>query len=120
VDDIDADLVEALRRADPEGSEQLLECHGDRVYRLVLRITGVEEDAAEAVEDMLRTAARTIHTVSEESASGSWISRRAAKAAYQKLRMRRPHANELALDDVVPALDDGGMSAVRSRPRTMR
>src|SRR5262245_29310175 len=90
VSDVDDDLVEALRRAEPDGPERLLERYGDRIYRLALCITGVEEDAAEAVEDTLRTTVRTIHTLIGEPAFGSWISRTAAKAAYQRLRMRRP------------------------------
>ena len=106
--DVDADLVEALRRAEPDGPERLLERYGDRIYRLALCITGVEEDAAEAVEDTLRTTVRMIHTLIGEPAFGSWISRTAAKAAYQRLRMRRPHANEVTLDAVVPALGDDG------------
>src|SRR5207245_9005619 len=55
--DGDAALVEALRREDPEAPEQLVETYGDRVYRLDLRITGANEDAAEAGHDPLMTAA---------------------------------------------------------------
>ena len=46
--DGDAELVEALRREDPEAPEHLVETYGDRVYRLALRITGSNEDAEEA------------------------------------------------------------------------
>jgi DNA-directed RNA polymerase specialized sigma24 family protein len=49
--DADADLVEALRREEPDAAEQLVERFGDRVYRLALRITGVNEDAEEAAQD---------------------------------------------------------------------
>src|SRR5581483_12101341 len=37
--DADADLVEALRREDPDAAEHLVERFGDRVYRLAMRIT---------------------------------------------------------------------------------
>ena len=106
--DTDAALVEALRREDPEAPEQLVETFGDRVYRLALRITGSNEDAEEAAQDALWAAARKIHTFKGESAFGSWIYRIAANAAYQKLRARRAKAAEIALDDVLPALDEGG------------
>jgi RNA polymerase sigma-70 factor, ECF subfamily len=108
VADVDAGLVEALRRDDPDGAQQLVERYGDRVYRLALRITGVKGDAEEAVEDALWTAACTIHTFTGESAFGSWIYRTAANAAYQKLRNRRQHVNEIALADAVPSLDGDG------------
>src|SRR5262249_2096811 len=60
--DADAALVEALRREDPEAPEHLVETYGDRVYRLALRITGSNEDAEEAAQDALWTAARKIST----------------------------------------------------------
>jgi RNA polymerase sigma-70 factor, ECF subfamily len=106
--DSDAALVEALRRDDPEAPEQLVETFGDRVYRLALRITGSNEDAEEAAQDALWTAARKIGTFKGESAFGSWLYRIAANAAYQKLRTRKAKSREIAMDDVLPTLDDDG------------
>lgn len=106
--DVDADLVEALRREDPAAAEQLVDRFGDRVYRLALRITGSNEDAEEAAQDALWTAARKIGSFKGESAFGSWLYRIAANAAYQKLRARRGKSREIALEDVLPALDDDG------------
>jgi RNA polymerase sigma-70 factor (ECF subfamily) len=106
--DGDAGLVEALRREDPEAPELLVERFGDRVYRLALRITGSNEDAEEAAQDALWTAARKIQMFKGESAFGSWLYRITANAAYQKLRSRRSKAAEIAIDDVLPAFDDAG------------
>jgi RNA polymerase sigma-70 factor (ECF subfamily) len=106
--DVDAGLVEALRREEPEAVERLVERYGDRVYRLAMRITGLNEDAEEAAQDALWTAARKIHMFKGESAFGSWIYRITANAAYQKLRTRRQKASEIAMDDVLPALDGDG------------
>jgi len=106
--DVDAGLVEALRRDDPDAAEQLVERYGERVYRLAVRITGVREDAEEIAQDALWTVARKIHTFKGESAFGSWLYRIVANAAYQKLRWRRRKAREIALDDVLPGLDGEG------------
>ena len=106
--DGDAALVEALRREDPEAPELLVETYGDRVYRLALRITGSNEDAEEVAQDALWTAARKISTFKGEAAFGSWLYRIAANAAYQKLRARKAKANEIAMDDVLPAFDEAG------------
>jgi RNA polymerase sigma-70 factor (ECF subfamily) len=106
--DGDAALVEALRRDDPEAPELLVGTYGDRVYRLARRITGGNEDAEEVAQDALWTAARKIQTFKGESAFGSWLYRITANAAYQKLRARRSKAREIALDDVLPALDEDG------------
>ncbi|HXH82367.1 MAG TPA: sigma-70 family RNA polymerase sigma factor [Candidatus Tectomicrobia bacterium] len=106
--DADADLVDGLRREEPAAAEQLVERYGDRVYRLAMQITGSNEDAEEAAQDALWTAARKIHTFKGESAFGSWLYRITANAAYQKLRARRSRAREIGLDDVLPALDEDG------------
>ena len=106
--DADADLVEALRREEPDAAERLVERYGDRVYRLAMRITGLREDAEEAAQDALWTVARKVNMFKGESAFGSWIYRITANAAYQKLRARRQKSAEIAMDDVLPSLDGDG------------
>ena len=106
--DPDAALVEALRQDDLSAPDMLVERYGDRVYRLALRITGSNEDAEEAAQDALWTAARKIHMFKGESAFGSWLYRIAANSAYQKLRARKAKSREIALDDVLPSLDGEG------------
>jgi len=106
--DADAALVEALRREEPEAVDHLVERYGDRVYRLARRITGSNEDAEETAQDALWTAARKIGTFKGESAFGSWLYRITANAAYMKLRTRKTKAREIALDDVLPAIDEDG------------
>lgn len=107
--DPDADLVEALRREEPEAVERLVERYVDRVYRLALRITGSKEDAEEVAQDALWTAGRKINTFKGDSAFGSWLYRITANTAYMKLRSRKSKAREVALDDVLPALDERGV-----------
>jgi len=107
--DRDAALLEALRRGDPKAMEQLVETYADRVYRLTFRITGSKEDAEEATQDALWTAGRKIGTFKGDSAFGSWLYRIAANAGYMKLRTRKAKAREIAIGDVLPALDDGGL-----------
>jgi RNA polymerase sigma-70 factor (ECF subfamily) len=107
--DRDAALLEALRTESPAAPELLVETYGDRVYRLTYRITGSNEDAEEATQDALWTAARKIGSFKGESQFGSWLYRIAANAAYQKLRSRRAKAHEIALDDVLPTFDGDGV-----------
>ena len=106
--DADAELVEALRRQEADATERLVERFGDRVYRLTLRITGSKEDAEEAAQDALWTAARKIDSFKGESAFGSWLYRIAANSAYQKLRTRKQRSREIAMDEVLPSLDTDG------------
>ena len=67
--DADGDLVEALRREDPDAAERLVERFGDRVYRLAMRITGLNEDAEEYYSTL------TLFQGQEFNAS-SWVSPR--------------------------------------------
>lgn len=106
--DADAALVEALRRQEADATERLVERFGDRVYRLTMRITGSKEDAEEAAQDALWTAARKIDSFKGESAFGSWLYRIAANSAYQKLRTRKQRSREIAIDEVLPSLDTDG------------
>ena len=107
--DRDAALLDALRAGSPEATEMLVDTYGDRVYRLTYRITGSNEDAEEATQDALWTAARKIASFKGESQFGSWLYRIAANAAYQKLRSRKAKAREIALDEVLPTLDADGV-----------
>jgi RNA polymerase sigma-70 factor, ECF subfamily len=79
--DADADLVEALRRDDPDAAEQLVERYGDRVYRLALHLTGVKADAEEAAQDALWTIIRKIDMFRGGCALGWWIYRITANAS---------------------------------------
>ena len=106
--DIDGDLVEALRRRDPDAVDQLVERYGERIYRLAARVTGTPGDAEEVAQDALATAVRTIDAFKSDSSFGSWIDRLAAGAAYRKLLTRPRKTEEVALDDVLPPLDGGG------------
>lgn len=106
--DPDAVLVESLRRGDEDAPEALVTAYGDRVYRLAVRITGVEQDAEEVVQDALWTAARKIDTFKGESVFGSWLYRITANAAYQKLRGRHGKRQEISWEDLMPAFDASG------------
>jgi RNA polymerase sigma-70 factor, ECF subfamily len=106
--DVDTEMVEALHRDDADGVEGLVERHVDRAYRLALRITGARQDAEQAVEDALLTGVGSIHTFTGESTFESWLLRRVASAAYQRLRQRAQDVNEITLADVMPPLDSDG------------
>jgi len=52
-EDVESPLVEALRRDDPDAPDKLVERYATRLYRLAIRITGVEQDAEEVAQDTL-------------------------------------------------------------------
>lgn len=104
----DEALVDGLRRGLPEAVETLIARYGERVWRLAFRITGSREDAEEAAQDALWTAARKIGTFKGESAFGSWLYRITANAAYQKVRSRRGQGREISWEALAPHFDEDG------------
>jgi len=106
-DDIES-LAALAAGGDRRALESLLVEIQPRVRRICGRMLLYPEDAEEAAQDALWTAARKIQMFKGESAFGSWIYRITANAAYQKLRTRRQKSAEIAMDDVLPALDGDG------------
>src|SRR5262245_18881422 len=111
--DRDADLVKALRRQETGAIEALIARHGDRVYRLAMRITGNRPDAEEVVQDVLWTVVRRIETFRGDAAIGSWLYRITANCAYTILRVRRARHQEtwmnqgsVTVDEYVPAFQE--------------
>jgi RNA polymerase sigma-70 factor (ECF subfamily) len=92
---------------DLDGAEQLVERHGDRAYRLALRIIGAKDEAEQVIQDALLMAASTIHSFADEQALESWIYRTVARAASQRRRDRQ-RGDESALSAVVAALPGAG------------
>jgi len=108
--DPDANLVEALRRQEPGATEALIAMHGDRTYRLAMRITGNHSDAEEVVLDVFWTVVRKIDTFRGDAAFGSWLYRITANCAYTKLRARRAKHPESSFDEVSLMVDEQGPS----------
>ena len=106
--DVDAALVEALRRRDPSAAERLVASFGDRAYRLALRITRNSADAEEAVQDAFGNVIRKVDTFRGDSAFRSWFYRVVSNAAYQKVRGATRRRAELSLDEVLPAFRSNG------------
>jgi len=108
--DHDGILVEALRRQEPGATEALIAMHGDRTYRLAMRITGNRADAEEVVQDAFLTVVQRIETFRGDAAFGSWLYRITANCAYTKLRVRRARHQEISSDEVSVTVDEHAAS----------
>lgn len=105
--DRDAELVQALRRGEPDAADRLLATYQSRAYRLARGITGNVEDAEEAVQDAFWSVLQKIALFRGDAAFGSWLYRIVANGALQKVR-RRGQRLEIALDEVLPVFDEHG------------
>jgi DNA-directed RNA polymerase specialized sigma24 family protein len=88
--DPDAALVERLRRREEAAVTALVVAHGDRVYRLAIRLTGNGLDAEEVMQDALWSATRKIDRFRGTAAFRSWLYRVTLNAACERLRGRPP------------------------------
>ena len=89
IDAADAALSEAVRRGDPGALDQLVERHGDRVYRVARLVSGSDDDAVDVARESLREAVAAIEA-GACGPLGSLIARIAGETAYRTVRPRSP------------------------------
>ena len=101
------DLVEGLRRKDPEAIEALMGRFAAKAYRLAHGITKSSADAEEVVQDVFATIIQKIETFEGRAALWTWIYRVTTNAALNKRRGKR-HEVEVPLELESPAFKPDG------------
>jgi len=86
---IDADAVAQARAGDREAFRELVERHSRRVFRLAYRLTGVEEDAEDVVQETFLRAYRGLPRFDERSEFSTWLYRIATNCSMDLTR-RKP------------------------------
>ncbi len=105
------ELLEGLRRGDPESYERLVREQGGRLLRVARRILQDEDEAQDAVQDALTQVFRSVQSFREGSCLSTWLHRIVVNAAL--MRLRRPaRSREVALDDLLPAFQEDGHHAL--------
>jgi RNA polymerase sigma-70 factor (ECF subfamily) len=102
------EVVERAKRGGLEAFEELVERHGDRLYRMAVRLLRDEDDAKEAMQEGLLSAWRRLDQFEGKARFGSWLYRIVANAALMALRTKRRHPS-VSLDEAgEEALDERG------------
>src|SRR3982751_1512880 len=99
----DVTILTRAREGDSEAFRALVERHGRPLFRLAYRLTGIEADAEDVVQETFLRAFARLGQFQERAAVGSWLHRIAVNASYDVLRARK--RRELPLDgedDVAP------------------
>ena len=99
---IDATLVEAAKRGDPEAFEALIEQTHKAVYGLVYRLVGNQDDAADVMQDTYLRIWRSLRSYRGDAAFATWAYRIAANAAMTHLKRRGREAEPVDPADLVP------------------
>lgn len=95
--DSDSDIISGCQQGDRSAQRQLYEQHGQRVFRLCVRMVG-GQDAADLTQQTFLKVFRSIHQFSGESRFETWLHRLTVNECLQfhRSRSRRP---EVALTD---------------------
>lgn len=96
--------LEALRRGDKAVFARVVELYADRLYDLVLRLTGDPLEAEDVLQEAFLNAYRNIGQFEGRSNVGTWLYRIAYNAAMMHRRKREPET--VSIDEPL-TLDDG-------------
>ena len=84
----DEDLVARAQKSDSNALKELLDRHGERLFRLAMRFVRDEADAREILQDVFVTAWRKLPGFEGRAQIGSWLYRVTANASLMFLRAR--------------------------------
>lgn len=103
----ETELVDALRRGEPQAYERLVRTHGGRLLTVARRFLSNEEDARDAVQDAFLSAFRAIDRFEGQSRLATWLHRIVVNAALMKLRGRKA-GSERSIEDLLPRYAEDG------------
>ncbi len=85
---IESQLITRCRRGDREAQRELYAQNADRVYRLLLRMTGNPDDASELAQDAFLRVFQHIERFDGRASLGTWIYQIALNEGRQFLRKK--------------------------------
>ncbi len=97
----DIDLVEQTIRGDDMAFDEIVKRYQNKVYNIVYRILGRQEDAREIALETFINAYRNLHVFRKESSFYTWLFRIAINQAKNRLRdlSRRGRNLNVSLND---------------------
>lgn len=108
VDTTDADLLASYVGGDDDAFAELVRRHKDRLWAVALRTMRSPEEAADALQEALMSAARRARQYRGDAAVLTWLRRIVINACLDRLRRNKVRATEPLPDDPdrVLSLDD--------------
>ncbi len=125
----ESQLVARARRGDREAAHALYERHAERVYRLLVRLSGDDDDARDLTQDAFVRAFDRIATFRGDSSFGTWLYRIALSVGLNARRRDHRMAKrwDRITDDVAdetpnvdPDLQQRLRSAIAELPEKQR
>jgi RNA polymerase sigma-70 factor (ECF subfamily) len=100
-----AEVVEACQKGDPVAQRRLYEVSHENVYRLVVRMVGLQ-DAADVTQQVFLQTFRKIGQFSGLSQFGTWIYRVAVNEALQHLRRSKRSRVQISEQEPIDGSSD--------------
>jgi len=104
----EAELIEQVLSGNPGAERTLYQVHVERVYRLVYRMVGEADTAADCVQETFIKAFDRLRDFRRESALGAWIRSIAVSVALNALRTRRRQVGRTLPLELADNRDTGG------------
>ncbi|HEY3099056.1 MAG TPA: RNA polymerase sigma factor [Methylomirabilota bacterium] len=95
-------VVDRLRREDPDAERDLVERYGARAYRVAIGITRNAADAEAVAQNALGSALEKLDTFRGDAALGAWLYRVVTTAACETVRPTLRRRADISLEDVLP------------------
>jgi RNA polymerase sigma-70 factor (ECF subfamily) len=111
MDDSDAVAVARARAGDQDAFGMLVERHSIRLFQMIYRMTGNEQDAEDMVQETFLRAYKQLNRFESRAGFGTWLHRIAANCALDFLRKRKRQDQQV--DPVEPETEEP-MSALSS------
>jgi RNA polymerase sigma-70 factor, ECF subfamily len=103
----EAALVAALKAGDAAAFERLVRSYGGRLLLVARQILASDADAADALQDALLTAFRSMGSFEGKSQLSTWLHRVTVNAALMRLRSRK-RKREQPIDELLPKFKADG------------
>jgi RNA polymerase sigma-70 factor (ECF subfamily) len=106
----EARLLELIRAGDQQACERLVRRHGGAMLACARRFLKNEEDSADAVQDALLSAFRSIESFQGNSRLGTWLHRIVVNHCLMRLRRNR-NGTTVSIHELLPTFDETGHHA---------
>jgi len=111
----EAALLARVRAGEAPAWEEFVRTYCGRMYAVAQRLLGGEHDAADAVQDALVSAFRSIDGFAGDAQLGTWLHRIVVNACLMRLRAARSRP-AISIDALLPAFDETGHHRRPVRP----
>lgn len=100
-------IVGRLQSGDDDAFELVVRAYSPRLLAVARRLVGNDEEAQDALQDALLSAARNIGSFAGDAKLSTWLHRVTVNASLMRLRTRRRRP-EMSIDSLLPIFMDDG------------